>query len=72
MEYKIEETSAPGREKVEMLGATYEKGKPEGEEFGKWRQKLNSREEKLKYLQAGERYWYGKDWYGSEKRKNPA
>ena len=72
MEYKIEETSAPGREKVKMLGATYEKGKPEGEEFGKWRQKLNSREEKLKYLQTGERYWYGKDWYGSEKRKNPA
>lgn len=72
MEYKIEEKSAPGREKVEVLGATYEEGKPEGEELGRWRQKLGSREEKLKYLQSGERYWYGEDWYGSEKRKNPA
>ena len=72
MEYKIEKKSAPGREEVEVLGATFEEGKPEGEELGKWRQKLASREEKLKYLQTGERYWYGKDWYGSEKRKNPA
>ncbi len=72
MEYKVEKKSAPGREEVEVLGATFEKGKPEGEELGKWRQKLVSRQEKLKYLQTGERYWYGKDWYGSEKRKNPA
>ncbi|GAI74969.1 unnamed protein product, partial [marine sediment metagenome] len=67
MEYKIEKKSAPGRDKVEVLGATYEEGKPEGEELGKWRQKLRDRKEKLKYLQTGERYWYGKDWYGSEK-----
>ena len=72
MEYKVEEKSAPGRDKVEVLGATFEEGKPEGEELGKWRQKLGSREEKLKYLQTGERYWYGKDWFGSEKRKTPA
>jgi hypothetical protein len=72
MEYQIKEMSAPNREKVEMLGATYEAGKPEGEEMGKWRQKLADRQEKLRYLQTGERYWYGEDWYGSEKRKNPA
>ncbi len=72
MEYRIEKKSAPGREEVEVLGATFEEGKPEGEELGKWRQKLENRQEKLKYLQTGERYWYGKDWYGSEKRKNPA
>ncbi len=72
MGYKIEKKSAPGRGEVEVLGATFEEGKPEGEELGKWRQKLESREEKLKYLQTGERYWYGKDWFGSEKRKNPA
>ena len=72
MKYKVEKKSAPGREEVEVLGATFEEGKPEGEELGKWRQKLVSRQEKLKYLQTGERYWYGKDWYGSEKRKNPA
>ena len=72
MEYKVEKKSAPGRDEVEVLGATFEEGKPEGEELGKWRQKLGSREEKLKYLQTGERYWYGKDWFGSEKRKTPA
>ena len=72
MEYKIEKKSAPGREEVEVLGATFEKGKPEGEDTGKWRQKLGSREEKLKYLQTGERYWYGEEWFGSEKRKTPA
>ncbi len=72
MEYKVEEKSAPGREKVEVLGATFDEGRPEGEDMGQWRQKLSSREEKLKYLENAERYWYGKDWYGSEKRKNPA
>jgi hypothetical protein len=72
MKYNVEKKKAPGREEVEVLGATFEKGKPEGEDLGKWRQKLENRQERLKYLQAGERYWYGKDWYGSEKRKKPA
>jgi len=72
MEYKVEKKSAPGRDEVEVLGATFEEGKPEGEELGKWRQKLGSREDKLKYLRTGERYCYGKDWFGSEKRKTPA
>ena len=71
-EYKVEEVSAPNRDKVEVLGETYEKGKPEGEEAGKWRQKLENRADKLKYLSTAERYWYGKDWFGSEKRKTPA
>jgi len=72
MEYKIEKKQAPGRKEVEVLGATFEEGKPEGEEMGKWRQKLENRQEKLKYLQTGERYWFSEDWFGSEKRKNPA
>jgi len=72
MKYKVEKKSAPGRKEVEVLGETYEEGKPEGEEMGQWRQKLASREEKLRYLESGERYWYGKEWFGSEKRKNPA
>ncbi len=72
MDYVIEEKAAPGRDKVEVLGATFEPGKPEGEDAGKWRQKLESRAEKLKYLETGERYWYGKEWFGSERRKNPA
>jgi hypothetical protein len=72
MEYKVEKTKAPGRDEVEVLGETFEEGRPEGEEGGRWRQKLASREEKLKYLQNGERYWYSDEWFGSEKRKNPA
>ena len=72
MEYKIEKVSAPNRDEVELLGATFEEGKPEGEGVGGWRQKLDTRAEKLKYLENGERYWYGKDWFGSEKRKTPA
>ncbi len=28
MEYKIEEKKAPGRDKVKVLGATYEKASP--------------------------------------------
>jgi hypothetical protein len=72
LEYEIKKVSAPGRDEVDVLGATYEAGKPEGEDLGKWRQKLGTREDKLKYLETGERYWYSQDWYGSEKRKNPA
>ena len=71
-EYKVEEAKAPNRDKVEVLGATYEKGKPEGEEMGRWRQKLANRADKLKYLKTAERYWYSSDWFGSEKRKTPA
>ena len=59
-------------EKAEVLGPTFEPGKPNSEEEGRWRQKLQSREEKLRYLQSGERYWYSKDWFGSEKRNTPA
>jgi len=71
-EYEIEKKSAPGRGEVEVLGGTFEEGKPQGEDAGRWRQKLSSREEQLKYLENGERYWYSEDWFGSEKRKNPA
>ena len=72
MESEVVKKSAPNREEVEVLGTTYEEGKPEGVDMGRWRQKLASREDKLKYLENGERYWYGKEWYGSEQRKNPA
>ena len=72
MEYKIEKKAAPGRSEVEVLGATFEEGKPESEDLGKWRQKLENREEMLNYLASGERYWYSEEWFGSEKRKNPA
>jgi hypothetical protein len=72
MAREVSKKKAPVKKEVEVLGETFEKGKPEGEELGRWRQKLENREEKLKYLRTGERYWFDKDWYGSEKRKNPA
>ena len=72
MAAKAEKKKSPTGEKAEVLGATYEAGRPEGEDEGRWRQKLESREEKLRYLESGERYWYGQDWYGSERRKTPA
>jgi hypothetical protein len=71
---EIQKRKAPGREEVEVLGATFEEGKPSGEDMGKWRYKLASRSEKLKYLLTGERYFYSpsNEGFGSEKRKNPA
>jgi hypothetical protein len=71
---EIVKKKAPGREEVEVLGDTSEAGKPSGEDAGKWRQKLASRAEKLKYLQTGERYFYTPPdaVFGSEKRKKPA
>jgi hypothetical protein len=55
---------------VEILDAETEAGKPEAAD--NWRAKITDRKQMLMYLQTGERYWYSKDWYGSEKRKNPA
>ncbi len=52
--------------------SNFEPGKPDNVELGRWRQKLASREEKLRYLQTAERYYYSKEGFGSEKRKNPA
>jgi hypothetical protein len=72
MDYKFTKKKAPGRGEVEVLAETYESGEPQGEDAGRWRQKLESRDEKLKYLRSGERYWYNNDWFGSERRKTPA
>ena len=53
-------------EKDDVLGPTYEAGKPD--EPVKWRQKLQNRDEMLKYLQSAERYWFGTG-FGSENGK---
>lgn len=57
---------------VTVVGPSYEKGKPAGEEAGRWTHRLESRDEILAYLVNGERYFYSDEWYGSERRKNPA
>jgi hypothetical protein len=73
VEYEITIVAAPDREKVKLLGTTYEPGKPVKAEEGRWRPRLLGREEMLNYLKRNERYLYGEDGaFGSEKRKNPA
>jgi hypothetical protein len=70
---EVKKMKSPGRDEVEVLGATYEAGQPEGPEMGQWSQKLTSRAETLKYLQTALRYFYsGNEGFGSEKRKTPA
>ncbi len=71
-DYKIEKKNAPEWGEIDVLGETYEPGKPTGENQGKWESKLLSREEKLKYVKESLRYWYAKEGFGSEKRKTPA
>jgi hypothetical protein len=66
----LEEKKLFSGEKVKVVGPEYQEGAPEQPHL--WRGKIPSRAEKLKYLQSGERYWFSKEWYGSEKRKTPA
>jgi hypothetical protein len=66
----LEEKKSFSGEAVKVVGAEYEPGMPEQPHC--WRGKIPGREEMLKYLRSGERYWFSKEWYGSEKRKNPA
>lgn len=72
MEYKIVEKKDFKGNKVKVLAETYESGAPEtlgcGEDLG-WRKNLASREQMLKYLENGERYFYSSDWYGSERKR---
>ena len=53
----------------EIIEPEFEEGKPC--EPDKWRSKLPDRERRLKYLETGERYWYGES-FGSERRKSKA
>ena len=70
-EKRIKVKSRTGEE-VEILGGAYEPGTPELGDRVDWRSKLKARDDILKYIKTAHRYWYSKDWYGSEKRKNPA
>jgi len=70
MTKNLEEKKHFSGKTVKVIGAEYEAGFPE--QPHQWRQKILGRQEMLKYLQNGERYWYSKEWYGSERRKNPA
>jgi hypothetical protein len=66
-DYRYDEKESFDGKKIKVLGATFEEGKPEGQQ--NWRAKLITHEDKVGYLKTALRYWYSKDWYGSEKRK---
>ena len=55
---------------MEVLGETYQDGKPEAPDA--WRAKVKGRKEMLAYLKSADRYWVSKEGFGSEKRKTPA
>ena len=61
-----------GRKMKEENKQKKQKGDSNGPVVYHWREKINNREEMLKYLKTADRYWYSDDWFGSEKRKNPA
>ncbi|MCX5802879.1 MAG: hypothetical protein NTU69_05005 [Proteobacteria bacterium] len=69
-DYSYEEKENFEGKKVRVLGPTYEEGKPESS--GNWKEKLGTRDDAMNYLRTALRYWYSKDWYGSEKRKQEA
>jgi hypothetical protein len=66
------EMKDPCINEAEAPGQVCESGKPAGVEIGRWGQKLATREEKIKFVQTGLRYFYSQEGFGSEKRKNPA
>jgi hypothetical protein len=58
---------------VEILGETYDPGQTSIGEKYNWEERLGGDQKDLMmFLKTGLRYWYSKDWFGSEKRKNPA
>jgi hypothetical protein len=57
---------------VEVLGETYDPGAPAEGDKSDWSSKVGDKAEMLKFLKTGLRYWYSSEWFGSEKRKNPA
>ncbi len=58
---------------VEILGETYEAGESQQGDKHNWIDQLgDDKGEIIKFLKTGLRYWYSDDWFGSEKRKNPA
>ena len=69
-EYKYQEKESFDGKMIKVLGETYEEGKPA--EKNDWREKLGSKEDRINYLKTALRYWYSKDWFGSEKRKQEA
>jgi hypothetical protein len=75
-EEKYEEKENFDGKKVKILVPTFVQG-PDEDRY-QWRKNiaevnLGENADPIKrYLTTAERYFYSKDWFGSEKRKNPA
>jgi hypothetical protein len=73
---KYEEKERFDGQKVKILLPTYAAGTDD--DRYQWRKNINSvnigeaASPVKKYLTTAERYFYSKEWFGSEKRKNPA
>ncbi len=75
-EEKFEEKQRFDGQKVQILMPTYAAGTDE--DRYQWRTNISAvnvggeSNPVMKYLKSAERYFYSTDWFGSEKRKNPA
>jgi hypothetical protein len=73
---KYEEKERFDGQKVKILVPTYAEGTDEDRYH--WRKNINfvnigeAASPVKKYLTTAERYFYSTEWFGSEKRKNPA
>lgn len=73
---QFEEKERFDGKKVKILMPTYAEGSPQ--DRYQWRKNIsavNVGEQASpikKYLSTAERYFYSNDWFGSERRKNPA
>ncbi len=67
----IEKEGFDGK-KVQILGETYAEGVSPVMQPYKWRSKIQGRQNQLRFLETGLRYWYAEEGFGSEKRKTPA
>lgn len=73
---KFEERERFDGQKVKILLPQYAQGSEE--DSYQWRKNINivnvgeEKDPVKRYLTTAERYFYSKDWFGSEKRKNPA
>ena len=72
MDCELEKKEDWKGDQVEVITDCYEPGLSEGRV--EWRKNIEDRAEIIEYLKQSERYWYieADDWFGSEKRKNPA
>ncbi len=73
---KYEEKERFDGQKVQILLPTYAAGTDEDQY--QWRKNIDAvnvgekSQPVMRYLTSAERYFYSKEWFGSEKRKNPA